>query len=248
MTYYHNINTHHPPSPHTPQTTTPRLSYSYTSPQLSSSPATAMRQPLLHSPQPIGISASVSEISMSSLQSPPQTISRRSSAAYGPSASRQPMSQPVETMDDTLDYSKIMEEKDDSLHTFTEKEKRGDFSTPFRITSWRGWTNAFTLIFLAAAILMLFGGYPIISFYSLSRASSGSGTSGYNLGGINSTGQYPVISNMPKVIDPDTPSVCLLFHLPHDDHLVCYTTCMDKNELIYRVHIRGEVLMGILGI
>ena len=54
--------------------------------------------------------------------------------------------------------------------------------------------------------MVLFAGYPIIDFYYKSNKSSGSSTSGYNLGGINSTGQYPDIKNLPTLIDPDTPS------------------------------------------
>lgn len=97
------------------------------------------------------------------------------------------------------------EDIDDALHTFTAKEKQ-DLSTPFDITSWRGWANAMTLMVLLAAVVILFAGYPIIDFYYGDRSSSGSSTAGYNLGGINSTGQYPAISGLATLIDSDTPS------------------------------------------
>lgn len=53
---------------------------------------------------------------------------------------------------------------------------------------------------------MLFAGYPIISFYYGDSNSSGGNTSGFNLGGINASGQYPEIPGLPSLIDPDTPS------------------------------------------
>ncbi|WVO17114.1 hypothetical protein L204_104804 [Cryptococcus depauperatus] len=93
---------------------------------------------------------------------------------------------------------------DDPLHTFTAAEKK-DLSPPFDITSWRGWANAATLAILACGGIMLFAGYPILSFYYGDKTSSGSNTAGYNLGGINGSGQYPVIAGLPQIVDPDTP-------------------------------------------
>ncbi|WWD00464.1 hypothetical protein V866_007379 [Kwoniella sp. B9012] len=94
---------------------------------------------------------------------------------------------------------------DDHLHTFTAAERK-DLSTPFDITSWRGWANALTLLTLAAGGVMLFAGYPIIAWYYGNSNSSGANTSGYNLGGINGSGQYPSITGLPSLIDSDTPS------------------------------------------
>lgn len=94
---------------------------------------------------------------------------------------------------------------DDDLHTFTEKDTH-DLSSPFDITSWRGWANALTLGVLLSAIIGIFALYPIISFYYKGGSSSGRNTSGYGLGGINGTGQYPAIPGLPQLVDPDTPS------------------------------------------
>nr|XP_019047309.1 glucosidase [Kwoniella bestiolae CBS 10118]OCF26239.1 glucosidase [Kwoniella bestiolae CBS 10118] len=94
---------------------------------------------------------------------------------------------------------------DDTLHTFTAAERK-DLTTPFDITSWRGWANAITLLTLAAGGIMLFAGYPIIAWYYGNSNSSGANTSGYNLGGINGSGQYPSITGLPQLIDSDTPS------------------------------------------
>lgn len=93
---------------------------------------------------------------------------------------------------------------DDHLHTFTSQDRR-DLATPFDITSARGWANALTLGILAGGGVMLFAGYPIISFYYGDSNSAGANTSGYNLGGINSSGQYPEIPGLPTLIDADTP-------------------------------------------
>lgn len=62
--------------------------------------------------------------------------------------------------------------------------------------------NVGCLAVLAAGILALFAGYPIIA-YLTDSASSTNGA--YNLGGINATGQIPDIPNMPHMIDPETP-------------------------------------------
>jgi hypothetical protein len=92
---------------------------------------------------------------------------------------------------------------DDALHTFTAKDRK-DLSTPFDITSMRGWANALTLCFLLAAIVALFGAYPIIAAALNNQLGFGANTAGYNLGGINATGQYPDVG-IPPLIDPDTP-------------------------------------------
>ncbi|WVQ84132.1 hypothetical protein IAT38_006279 [Cryptococcus sp. DSM 104549] len=117
--------------------------------------------------------------------------------AGGDSLPRQAYANPHMNMDDDDDL-------DDHLHTFTAAERK-DLATPFAIASWRGWANALTLGVLAAGGIMLFAGYPILSFYYGDRNSSGVNASGYNLGGINASGQYPEIPGLPSLIDPDTP-------------------------------------------
>lgn len=68
--------------------------------------------------------------------------------------------------------------------------------------SARGWMNASALFILVTGLLMLFAGYPII-LYVREKTPVGPG---YNLGGINRTGQVPDLPNMPTLIDADTPS------------------------------------------
>jgi hypothetical protein len=67
----------------------------------------------------------------------------------------------------------------------------------------RGVVNIGCLFLLLLLLIGLFAGYPIISFYTETKLTT---NGAYNLGGINSTGQVPQISNFPSVIDPDTPS------------------------------------------
>jgi hypothetical protein len=96
------------------------------------------------------------------------------------------------------------DDMDDHLHTFTAAEKK-DLSSPFDITSFRGWANAITLLVLLGAVIGIFALYPLISFYYTDGSASGRNTPGYNLGGVNGTGQFPVIPGLPQLVDPDTP-------------------------------------------
>lgn len=66
----------------------------------------------------------------------------------------------------------------------------------------RGLMNIGCLFILLLGVICLFAGYPIITFYTRHNLST---NGAYNLGGINSTGQVPLISNFPSPIDPDTP-------------------------------------------
>ena len=85
-------------------------------------------------------------------------------------------------------------EDDDDLHDPDVKPRgyHGVF-TP------RGIGNIGCLIILFIGLFMLFAGYPIISYYTRSTK-----TTGYNLGGINGTGQIPDMGLF-SLIDPDTP-------------------------------------------
>jgi len=65
------------------------------------------------------------------------------------------------------------------------------------------------LFVLLAAIVILFGGYPVIEHYNNAHKSFGTNTEGYNLGGVNGSGQYPAIGNLPTLVDKDTPADAL---------------------------------------
>ncbi|OSX60014.1 glycoside hydrolase family 16 protein [Postia placenta MAD-698-R-SB12] len=74
--------------------------------------------------------------------------------------------------------------------------------TPF---SLRGWLNVSALVILVGALLTLFAGYPIINYYEHPTPKS----AGYNLGGINGSGQIPDLPHMRQLVDKDTPDSAL---------------------------------------
>lgn len=72
-------------------------------------------------------------------------------------------------------------------------------------TDWwsvRGWLNALGLVFLVVGLLSLFAGFPVIDYF-ISHPIPTLG--GFNLGGINATGQVPEILGFRGLIDVDTP-------------------------------------------
>ncbi|KAJ7140118.1 glycoside hydrolase family 16 protein [Mycena filopes] len=89
---------------------------------------------------------------------------------------------------------------DDALHN-PDPERDARLDRDFDIFSARGWASATTLFFLLGGLLALFAGYPIIWHFSHPSPP----IRGFNLGGINGTGQVPQLTNFPSLIDPDTP-------------------------------------------
>ena len=59
--------------------------------------------------------------------------------------------------------------------------------------SLRGWANGLVLLYLVLALIGIFALYPIVSWYYNDGSAKGAQTSGYNLGGVNATGQVPMI-------------------------------------------------------
>ncbi|KIK08000.1 glycoside hydrolase family 16 protein [Laccaria amethystina LaAM-08-1] len=86
---------------------------------------------------------------------------------------------------------------DDALHNPDHGRDRN-----FTLFSLRGWVNAIAIVVLIAGLVTLFVGYPVINYYSHLPPR----IKGYNLGGINGTGQIPDLPNLPGLIDPDTPA------------------------------------------
>ncbi|KAK7024037.1 beta-glucan synthesis-associated protein SKN1 [Favolaschia claudopus] len=70
------------------------------------------------------------------------------------------------------------------------------------IFSLRGWVNATALFVLLGGLIMLFAGLPIILRFKHPSPR----IVGFNLGGINGTGQVPELTSFPRLIDDDTPS------------------------------------------
>ncbi|KAJ7684422.1 glycoside hydrolase family 16 protein [Mycena polygramma] len=90
---------------------------------------------------------------------------------------------------------------DDALHNPDPvADARLDHS--FDILSSRGWSNVIALLILFGGLLMLFAGLPILIHFE----HPGPRIVGFNLGGINGTGQVPELTKFPKLIDDDTPS------------------------------------------
>ncbi|KAI5119192.1 hypothetical protein M0805_004447 [Coniferiporia weirii] len=75
----------------------------------------------------------------------------------------------------------------------------------FTIFSLRGWANASALVIIVAGLVTLFLGYPIIADSNRKPSTD----AGFNLGGINASGQVPDLTNFPNLIDTDTPSEAL---------------------------------------
>jgi beta-glucan synthesis-associated protein KRE6 len=88
---------------------------------------------------------------------------------------------------------------DDALHN---PDPRGRDSSSFTLFSARGWFNAGALVVLVLGLIILFAGYPAIYYYT----HLGPDIKGFNLGGINGSGQVPDFPGMRSLIDSDTPS------------------------------------------
>ncbi|KAL1760403.1 glycoside hydrolase family 16 protein [Schizophyllum commune] len=87
-------------------------------------------------------------------------------------------------------------EIDDALHNPDAQREYFDFT----LFSGRGWVNLTALVILVCGLLMLFLGYPMYYEFGHPQVSY----SGYNLGGINGSGQVPDL-HMKLLIDGDTP-------------------------------------------
>ncbi|KAF8888450.1 beta-glucan synthesis-associated protein KRE6 [Gymnopilus junonius] len=96
-------------------------------------------------------------------------------------------------------------EPDDYLHNPDPlRDRRVDKGG--NIFTSRGVANLGCLFIIAAGCLMLFAGYPILSHFMKHNQST---QGGFNLGGINATGQVPKFPTNFAVVDPDTPSDAL---------------------------------------
>lgn len=100
---------------------------------------------------------------------------------------------------DTMDGK---EEPDDDLHdpNVQPDERHGWFGSTI---GKRGVLNIGVLAVLTLSLLTLFGGYPILSYYHRHHEST---KGGYNLGGVNASGQIASLPGLrSSLIDPDTP-------------------------------------------
>ncbi|XP_006455620.1 hypothetical protein AGABI2DRAFT_227064 [Agaricus bisporus var. bisporus H97] len=92
-------------------------------------------------------------------------------------------------------------ESDDFLHNPDPKRDRKS-DKGGTICTGRGIANLGCLFILAAGMLMLFAGFPIMQHFTKHKPTT---QGGFNLGGINATGQIPKIPGNYALIDKDTP-------------------------------------------
>lgn len=90
---------------------------------------------------------------------------------------------------------------DDPLHN-PDPIRDAKLDHSFTLWSSRGWANAIMLFAITTGLVILFAGYPIIIAVNKNHYRD----SGYNIGGVNGSGQIPSLPGMPTLIDPDTPS------------------------------------------
>ncbi|KAF4619651.1 hypothetical protein D9613_005269 [Agrocybe pediades] len=95
------------------------------------------------------------------------------------------------------DLSPDLIEADDDLHNPEQDTLRGSNNRSFAVNA-RAFINLGCLVVLLIALILLFIGYPIITYRGQWASVE------YNLGGINSTGQVPSLGNF-GLIDLDTP-------------------------------------------
>lgn len=107
-------------------------------------------------------------------------------------------------------------EPDDHLHNpDPRRDRKNDLGGT--IFTARGLSNLGCLIILCLACLMLFAGYPLYSHYTAKKPSK---QGGFNVGGINATGQVPSFTGNYGLIDKTT---------PHD--LLTKPSYMDGSEM-----------------
>lgn len=87
---------------------------------------------------------------------------------------------------------------EDALHDPDRVERR----LSAQLLSVRAWTNLGCLLLVIFGILALFIGFPVITFFMRPEMSR---LGGFNLGGINATGQVPTMPGNYALIDKDTP-------------------------------------------
>ncbi|KAJ7578527.1 glycoside hydrolase family 16 protein [Mycena floridula] len=104
-------------------------------------------------------------------------------------------------------------EDDDYLHNPEPKMKNelpgvyGNKKNPLdsrgMVFTRRGFANLGCIAILGLGLVALFAGYPLASYFTTHSLSS---LGGFNLGGINATGQIPILTGSSGLIDADTPA------------------------------------------
>ncbi|KAH9950434.1 beta-glucan synthesis-associated [Amylocystis lapponica] len=92
-------------------------------------------------------------------------------------------------------------EADDDLHNPDPRRDRNVDKGGYIFTG-RGVMNLGCLFILAVGMLTLFAGYPIISYFTRKALST---QGGFNLGGLNASGQVPTMAGNWGLVDIETP-------------------------------------------
>ncbi|KAG6837721.1 hypothetical protein H0H93_003523 [Arthromyces matolae] len=120
------------------------------------------------------------------------------------------------------DLSINLVEPDDELHNPTRGFNSTSIERGGSIFSARGLANFGCLFILGVGLLTLFAGYPIISHFTKTQLTT---QGGFNLGGINATGQIPSLPGNWGLIDQETPQWA--YKMP------AWTSGMPDMELIF---------------
>jgi len=138
-------------------------------------------------------------------------------------------------------------EDDDYLHNPEPKMKSelpgvyGNKKNPLDsrgiIFTRRGLANLGCLAILGFGLIALFAGYPLASYFSRHSISS---LGGFNLGGINATGQIPVLANNIALIDVDTPAEAMTMTAFNDDNAVYELVFSDEFNTDGRTFYPGD--------
>jgi hypothetical protein len=103
-------------------------------------------------------------------------------------------------------------EPDDYLHNPDPRRDR-KHDTGGHFFTFRGLTNLGCMIVLCVGLLTLFAGYPLISHFTAHPLST---LGGFNLGGINASGQIPSMAGNWGLVDLETPSNLYTIPSYHD--------------------------------
>ncbi|KAK7676909.1 hypothetical protein QCA50_020165 [Cerrena zonata] len=101
------------------------------------------------------------------------------------------------------DLSPEFKEADDALHEPDAPSNRKFIEHDTDVMSIRGLVNLGALVTLCLVLITFFAGYPIITHFTSQQLSN---LGAFNLGGINGSGQVPVMPGNFMLIDPDTPA------------------------------------------
>ncbi|KAJ3534230.1 hypothetical protein NMY22_g7012 [Coprinellus aureogranulatus] len=113
-------------------------------------------------------------------------------------------------------------EPDDFLHNPDPRRDRKNDSGG-SIFTMRGLTNLGFLLILALGVITLFAGYPLITHFTEVKYTT---QGGFNLGGINATGQIPVLPGNYGLIDRDTPQEAYTkkgWHDPNEEFILVFS-------------------------